>query len=91
MKLSTDQVDYLAVTLEQAQHGWDRELYGKKDAMPGQVGRQRAPHIGTELSAQCKYGVIPSQMPPFQPGDSVVAPTVLQGHRVASSHHLTLL
>ena len=33
--------------------------------MPGQVGRRRAHHIGMELSAQCKYGVIHSQMHRF--------------------------
>ena len=38
------------------------ELYDKKDAMPRQAGRQRAPNISTELSVQCKYGVIHSQM-----------------------------
>ena len=42
------------------------ELYDKKDAMPQQAGQRRAPDIGTELSFQCKYGVIHSQMPPFQ-------------------------
>ena len=33
--------------------------------MPGQAGRRRAPHIDTELSTQCKYGVILSQMHRF--------------------------
>ena len=33
--------------------------------MPGQAGRRRAPHIDTELSTQCKYGAIHSQMHRF--------------------------
>ena len=64
-EVSTDQVDYLDVTIKQDKHGWHCDLYDKKDAMPGQAGRQRAPSIGTELSIQCKYGVIHSQMHRF--------------------------
>ena len=45
-----DQVNYLGVIIKQDKHGWHCELYDKKDAMPGQAGRRRAPHIGTELS-----------------------------------------
>ena len=63
--VSTGQVDYLDVTIKQDKHGWHCDLYDKKDAMPGQAGRQRAPSIGTELSIQCKYGVIHSQMHRF--------------------------
>ena len=63
--VTTDQVDYLDVTIKQDKHGWHCDLYDKKDAMPGQAGRQRAPSIGTELSIQCKYGVIHSQMHRF--------------------------
>ena len=43
---STDQVDYRDVAIELDKHGWHCELYDKKDAMPGQAGRRRAPHIG---------------------------------------------
>ena len=64
-EVSTDQVDHLDVTIKQDKHGWHCDLYDKKDAMPGQAGRQRAPSIGTELSIQCKYGVIHSQMHRF--------------------------
>ena len=64
-EVSTDQVDYLDVTIKQDKHGWHCDLYDKEDAMPGQAGRQRAPSIGTELSVQCKYGVIHSQMHRF--------------------------
>ena len=41
-KVSTDQVDYLDVTIKQDKHGWHGALYDKKDAMPGQAGRRRA-------------------------------------------------
>ena len=61
-EVSTDQVDYLDVTIEQGKHGWHCELYDKKDAMPGRAGQRHAPSIGTELSIQCKYGAIHSQM-----------------------------
>ena len=63
--VSTDQVDCLDITIKQDKHGWHCELYGKKDAMPRQAGRRRAPNIGTELSVQCKYGVIQIQMHRF--------------------------
>ena len=63
--MDTDQVDYLDITIKQDKHGWHCALYYKKDAMPGQAGRRRAPHIDTELSTQCKYGVIHSQMHRF--------------------------
>ena len=59
-EVGTDQVDYLDVTIKQDKHGWHCDLYDKKDAMSGQAGRQRAPSIETELSIQCKYGVIHS-------------------------------
>ena len=41
-------------------------MYDKKDAIPRQDGPYELPTIGTELSAQYKYGVILSRMPPFQ-------------------------
>ena len=63
--VSMDQVDYLVVTIKQDKHGWHCALYDKKDAMPGQAGRRRAPHTDTELSSQCKFGVIHSQMHRF--------------------------
>ena len=63
--VSMDQVGYLDVTIKQDKHGWHCALYDKKDAMPGQAGRRRAPQIDTELRTQCKYGVIHSQMHRF--------------------------
>ena len=80
--MSTDQVDYLDATIKQEAMERHCELYVKKDAMLGQAGRRGAPHIETELSAQCKYGVIHSQMPPFQQATPSCT-TVLQGHRAA--------
>ena len=34
---NTDQVDYLDVTIKQDKHGWQSELYDKKDAMTGRA------------------------------------------------------
>ena len=41
--------------------------------MPGQAGRRRAPHRDGAQCPMARDGVIHSQMPPFQPGDSVLA------------------
>ena len=43
-----------------------------------------SPHRDGAECPMARDGVVYSQMPPFQPDNSVVAPTVLQGHRAAS-------